>query len=183
MFTRKASAFALHVSFVLAICLHTPEATLVSCPPPSSPPNTFVVYVQATFANGTNNFTAIPVAGIDGKEFSLVQFGTIYVNDDYITTTASPTSAILGRARGTLTATALAGGRFQVSITLVFTSGVYNGSSLVLLGSANPIPQVSQVAIIGGTNNFTYATGIAEFQPLSGVGPNQVIKTTVTYKI
>ncbi|KAI4331043.1 hypothetical protein MLD38_029272 [Melastoma candidum] len=182
----RALVFALHVFFVLALCPHTPRATFFFCPPPpppSSPTNTFVVYVQATFANGTNNFTAFPVAGINGKEFSVTQFGTFYVDDDYITATASPTSAMLGRSQGTITVTGLVGGRLQVSLTLVFTSGLYNGSTLVLLGSANPIPQVAQVAVVGGTNNFTFATGFAELQPLNGVALNQVIKTTVTYKI
>ncbi|KAI4331044.1 hypothetical protein MLD38_029273 [Melastoma candidum] len=102
-----------------------PESDLLQPPPSSSTVvahQQFVVYVHVTVANGTNNFTSFPVTGIAGNEFSLAQFGTIYVDDDYITTTESPTSAVLGRSRGTITATDLVRGMFQVSVTFVFVS-------------------------------------------------------------
>ncbi|KAI4383250.1 hypothetical protein MLD38_009113 [Melastoma candidum] len=186
----KSLAFAIHVLFVLGTCLLASEANFFPPPCPSAPPppsiNTATYYLQAVIANGTNNAVAnvFPVAGVQGRQFTLQEFGTIFVVDANITTTPSPTSTLVGQAFGTLVAVSLDGTGYsvQVSLTNVFTSGPLAGSTLVVLGVSNGAQQQRPVPIVGGTGALTYATGYVVYQTISQQGPNLIIEVTAYYK-
>ncbi|KAI4384960.1 hypothetical protein MLD38_003041 [Melastoma candidum] len=186
-----ALALAIHVLIAFVVPFHVTEATFFPCPcpappPPSGAPATFVVYLQdITAQNGTipANATTVPVAGRQGIAYNLQNFGTVFVTDDNITATASPNSALLGQAQGTLIVTSLQSKYFQISLTLVFNAGPYANSTVVLLGVVNGLQAVRPVAVVGGTGVFTYAKGFATFETVVLQGSYTVDKVTVTYKI
>lgn len=184
MLEHNAFLFRWRVLLVLAIRMYAAEAATCCSPPPPNPSYTFTVYAQNAIANGSNDFTDDYVAGVQGKAFSLAQYGTVNVFDDPVTTTASPNSTAIGRARGTSFVTALNGGRLLLLYAIQFTSGPYSGSSLVVKGLGNPYIGVpAQLAIVGGTNNFTYATGNMTLMTISQQGLTTVLQATTVYTI
>ncbi|KAI4325079.1 hypothetical protein MLD38_030506 [Melastoma candidum] len=186
----RVPVLALNALFVLGACFYLSEATFFPPPCPcqsSSPPPrnyTATFYSQVVLANGTNNGVAntVPVAGLQGKAFTPSQFGTDYVFDVNVTTTASPTSAMIGKAYGTLAVTGLNGFVVMASLTFVFTSGNLAGSTLTTQGIFDLSQQVSNIAIPGGTNALTYATGYVVARQVSQQ-PNMVIQVTANYII
>ncbi|KAI4331042.1 hypothetical protein MLD38_029271 [Melastoma candidum] len=185
----RVLALALHVIFVLVTCTYVSEATFFppACPPPPPPPQnkTATFYLQFVIANGTNNAVAngIPVAGIQGTNFGLQQFGTVYVFDVNITTTTSPTSTLLGQSYGTLEVTGLKGFIYLVTSTYVFSSGEFAGSTLTTQGVFDMSQQVSYFAVVGGTNALTYATGYVAYQIVVNAPPYFVIQVTANFKL
>jgi dihydrodipicolinate synthase/N-acetylneuraminate lyase len=47
------------------------------------------------------------------------------------------------------------------AMNLVFTSGDFNGSTLALLGRNCPLDAVRELAVVGGTGAFRFASGYA----------------------
>ncbi|KAI4325081.1 hypothetical protein MLD38_030508 [Melastoma candidum] len=169
--------------------MYASEATIFPCPCPLPPPPrqnyTTTFYAQVILANGTNNAVAntVPVAGIQGKAFTLDQFGTFYVYEANITTTPSPNSTVIGKEYGTFAVVGLNGSVFQASSTYVFTSGKFARSTLTRVGIINLMQQVSYNPIVGGTNALTYATGYFKYEIVVSQPPYFVIKATANFEL
>lgn len=82
------------------------------------------------------NAPVIPVTGIAGKQWTFTQFGTVFVTDDPITKTPDSNSAPVGRLQGIYLTSGLNGLNSHVSVSIVFTNKVYNGSTLELQGNS-----------------------------------------------
>ncbi|KAI4384961.1 hypothetical protein MLD38_003042 [Melastoma candidum] len=172
------------VLLLLAFCALASEAATCCCPPAPERTYTFTAYAQNVIGNGSNNFTDVYVAGVQGEPFSLAQYGTINVFDDPVTTTANPNSTVIGRARGTSFVTALDGSRLLLLYAIQFTSGPYSGSTIVVKGLGNPFIGVpAPLAIVGGTNNFSHATGNMTLTTISQQGSSTVLQATTVYTI
>ncbi|KAJ7538144.1 hypothetical protein O6H91_11G036100 [Diphasiastrum complanatum] len=119
-------------------------------------------YMHDTPYSGPNS-SSIPVTGSNGSDFQTeVQdkfFGQIFVFDDPLTLGPSPQSASFGRAQGTYTYVSREEFVSYVSYTVSIRSGVYNGSTLNILGASQYLPG-NKYAIVGGTGDFILARGI-----------------------
>ncbi|XP_075672363.1 dirigent protein 22-like [Castanea sativa] len=140
------------------------------------------MYLQDISDVGNPNVTVIPVAGIAGKAWTVTQFGTIFVTDDYITETADPKSPGVGRAQGMYVTAGLDGLNSHVMISIVFTNKEYNGSTIQIQGISQQFVPGTEVAVVAGTGKFRFARGYATFETYFLDIPTQysVIRFNVT---
>lgn len=110
------------------------------------------------------NPSAVRVAQAAGTDKSPTLFGVIMMADDPLTETPDPNSKLVGRAQG------LYGSAGQQELALImalnfgFVDGIYNGSSISLLGKNPALHPVREMAIVGGTGKFRLARGYAVAQ-------------------
>jgi len=127
------------------------------------------------------NVTTMPVARANGTNSSPNLFGLVVVIDDIVTKGPEPTSQLLGRMQGLYTLSGLEEPAMQMVVTLVFSSGQYNGSTLSVVG-INPIYHpVREIPIVGGSGLFRLARGyvLARTHSLVQNG-NAVVECNVT---
>ncbi|KAI3966069.1 hypothetical protein MKW92_040606 [Papaver armeniacum] len=111
------------------------------------------------------NPSAIPIAQALTTNQSSTLFGTLRMIDDPLTEGSDPSSKVVGRAQGMYGFS----GQDQLSliavVSYVFTDEkLKNGSSLSLL-SHNPILNpVRELAVVGGTGSFRFASGFAQIK-------------------
>ncbi|XP_075674548.1 dirigent protein 23-like [Castanea sativa] len=107
------------------------------------------------------NPSAVRVAEATETEKSPTLFGVIMMADDPLTETPDPNSKLLGRAQG------LYGSAGQQEMGLImamnfgFIDGIYNSSSISLLGKNSAMHLVREMPIVGGTGLFRLARGYA----------------------
>ncbi|XP_071690525.1 dirigent protein 22-like [Rutidosis leptorrhynchoides] len=131
---------------------------------------------------GGPNPSAVPVAGqqVNGTT-PMFGFGTIYVMDNALTATPEVNSTLIGRAQG-LYAMSSQGNEPSLLMTLTynFVSGIYNGSSLSILGR-NPIfNEIREMPVVGGTGVFRLARGFALAKTYSMFQVDAIIGYNVT---
>ncbi|KAI3446229.1 hypothetical protein Pfo_002894 [Paulownia fortunei] len=105
------------------------------------------------------NQTVYKVAQSDITSASPTLFGQVNVVDDPFTVGPKPESKILGRAQGIIGFADLNEIGFHMSITFVFTSGKYKGSTLSMLGRNNLSQKYRVMPIVGGTGAFELVLG------------------------
>ncbi|XP_027060822.1 dirigent protein 2-like [Coffea arabica] len=96
------------------------------------------------------------------------QFGTVFVADNILTRSASFKSALVGRFQGIGAVASLDGTIIETLASIRFTSGEYSGSTVELKGIGSQ--DVNEMAIVGGTKQFRYATGYTTFETVRAVG-------------
>ncbi|KAL5573369.1 hypothetical protein UlMin_022966 [Ulmus minor] len=154
-FSIPTKLFFLQVLLV-AIFLHPNEA---------ENSETNLVFYMQDLASG-DKATVVPVTGIAGKTLSFTSFGTIFAIDDPITETQDNKSAPIGRAQGMLLTSALDGSNVHVSISIVFTSDEYNGSTLELQGISKQNERYKEISVVSGTGSFRLARGYATLETI-----------------
>ncbi|XP_058191037.1 dirigent protein 23-like [Rhododendron vialii] len=107
------------------------------------------------------NPTAVKVAYANMTFQSPTLFGLVVVIDDALTVGPDPNSAIVGRAQGIYESADLVDGVAVMSLSFVFTTGEYNGSTLSLLGRNAVLHPYREMPIVGGSGVFRLARGIA----------------------
>ncbi|KAJ9560123.1 hypothetical protein OSB04_005283 [Centaurea solstitialis] len=116
-------------------------------------PNASAVRVAGQPINATDpNNTGAPMFG----------FGSIYVMDNALTATPEINSTLIGRAQG-IYAMASQEDPLSLHMTLTynFVSGIYNGSSLSVVGRNPVMNEVREMPVVGGTRVFRLARGFA----------------------
>ncbi|KAI3445010.1 hypothetical protein Pfo_001675 [Paulownia fortunei] len=117
----------------------------------------FRVYLQDVL--GGPNATVYEVARANITSISPTSFGQVRVVDDLITAEPDANSEKLGRAQGVITFSGLEESALTMNMNFVFTAGVYEGSTLCIVGR-NPISNNNrELPIIGGTGIFRWARG------------------------
>ncbi|XAR72727.1 hypothetical protein NMG60_11019463 [Bertholletia excelsa] len=107
------------------------------------------------------NPSAVRVAEASDTNTSLTLFGSLMMADDPLTEGPDPKSKLVGRAQG------LYGSACQNDIGLImalnygFTDGMYNGSSISVLGLNSPMHTTREMPVVGGTGIFRLARGFA----------------------
>ncbi|RDX92757.1 Dirigent protein 23, partial [Mucuna pruriens] len=149
-------------------------------PQPVPGQTTLVFYLQ-DIATGPNA-TVAAVTGIKGKNWSYTTFGTIFVVDDPVMLSSSPTSPIVGRAQGLLTASAHDGANVNVMLSIVFNNSQYNGSTLEIQGVSRQRQNYREVSVVSGTGKFRFARGYAVLQTAfyDPATTHSIIRLTVT---
>ncbi|XP_026393808.1 dirigent protein 23-like [Papaver somniferum] len=111
------------------------------------------------------NPTAIPIAQGSTTNQSSTMFGTLRMIDDPLTEGSDPSSKVVGRAQGMYGFS----GQDQLSliavVSYVFTDEkLKNGSSLSLVSSNPILNPVRELAVVGGTGSFRFASGFAQIK-------------------
>ncbi|XP_062104666.1 dirigent protein 1-like [Humulus lupulus] len=127
---------------------------------------TYMSFYVNDYSAGPNS-TVAAIAGIPGKQWTVTQFGTIYITDDPIMDNPDPNSAPIGRSLGTYVTSALDGLILHVSISVVFTAKEYMGSTLELQGAYKHFERRSEISVVSGTGQFRFARGYATFETYS----------------
>ncbi|KAF5184438.1 Dirigent protein [Thalictrum thalictroides] len=104
--------------------------------------------------------TAMKIAQASITNNSSTMFGLLMMADDPLTQGPEPTSKIVGRAQGLYGSADQEKFGVIFSMSFEFTDGMYNGSTLSILGR-NPILElVREMPIVGGTGVFRLARGM-----------------------
>ncbi|KAL8225749.1 hypothetical protein R6Q57_018306 [Mikania cordata] len=113
---------------------------------------------------GGPNPSAVRVAGqsMNSTSLAMFGFGSIYVMDNSLTATPDANSTLIGRAQG-LYAISSQENELSLLMTLTynFVSGIYNGSSLSIMGRNPVMNEVREMPVVGGTGVFRLARGFA----------------------
>ncbi|OMO92815.1 Plant disease resistance response protein [Corchorus olitorius] len=107
------------------------------------------------------NPSAIRVAQAADSEKSPTLFGAILMADDPLTETPDPNSKLIGRAQGIYGSAAQTELGLIMAMSFCFTDGIYNGSSVSILGKNSAMNPVREMPIVGGTGLFRLARGYA----------------------
>ncbi|KAI3762715.1 hypothetical protein L1987_53156 [Smallanthus sonchifolius] len=133
-----------------------------------------------------SNPSAVRVAGqptnSTGSEMgAMFGFGSIYVMDNSLTATPDANSTLIGRAQG-LYAMSSQENELSLLMTLTynFVSGIYNGSSLSIVGQNPVMNEVREMPVVGGTRVFRLARGFALAKTHSMDQVTAVIEYNVT---
>jgi hypothetical protein len=105
--------------------------------------------------------SAVQVAQASNTDKSPTLFGAVYIFDDPLTEGPEPTSRLVGRAQGLYGSACQQELSLLVAMTVVFTAGKFNASSLTILGRNAALQEVREMPIIGGSGVFRLARGFA----------------------
>ncbi|KAF5752025.1 dirigent protein 23-like [Tripterygium wilfordii] len=81
--------------------------------------------------------------------------------DDPLTVRPDPNSKLVGRAQGLYGSAGQTIISLIMDMSLIFTDGCYNGSSLSISGINRALNPVREIPIVGGTGIFRMARGFA----------------------
>ncbi|XP_023767084.1 dirigent protein 22 [Lactuca sativa] len=103
-----------------------------------------------------------PINATDSNMGAMFGFGSIYIMDNALTATPDINSTLIGRAQGLY---AMSSQENEVSLLMTltynFVSGVYNGSSVSVVGRNPVMDEVREMPVVGGTGVFRLARGFA----------------------
>ncbi|CAH1442930.1 unnamed protein product [Lactuca virosa] len=103
-----------------------------------------------------------PINATDSNMGAMFGFGSIYIMDNALTATPDINSTLIGRAQGLY---AMSSQENEVSLLMTltynFVSGVYNGSSVSVVGRNPIMDEVREMPVVGGTGVFRLARGFA----------------------
>ncbi|CAN1278036.1 Dirigent protein 3 [Linum perenne] len=107
--------------------------------------------------------TAYPLnLDVVAKINSSTLFGMLVMADEPLTLEPSINSTLVGRAQGMYGSASLMDAAFFMVFNFAFShDGVYNGSTLTLVGPIFPRVIVNELSIVGGTGLFRFARGYA----------------------
>lgn len=88
-------------------------------------------------------------------------FGATFMIDDALTQGPDRASKIIGRAEGMYSSASRRGTAVLMVVVFAFTDGVYNGSSLSMVGINRIFEDVREMPIVGGSGVFRFARGYA----------------------
>ncbi|KAJ9132721.1 hypothetical protein P3X46_033558 [Hevea brasiliensis] len=116
-------------------------------------------YLHDTFSG--RNPTVVEVAQSNMTHSSPTLFGLMNVMDDPLTEGPESTSKEVGRAQGFYGSSGQKEMGLLMAMSLVFTTGKFNGSSLTILGRNPAMEPHRELPIIGGSGVFRLARGFA----------------------
>ncbi|WVZ05414.1 hypothetical protein V8G54_018760 [Vigna mungo] len=109
------------------------------------------------------NPSMVIVAEPNGKAKDALPFGTVVAMDDPLTAGPEPDSKLVGKAQGIYTSISQAEMGLMMVMTMAFTDGDFNGSSISVLARNMIMSEpVREMAIVGGTGAFRFARGYAQ---------------------
>ncbi|KAF3441190.1 hypothetical protein FNV43_RR16593 [Rhamnella rubrinervis] len=109
------------------------------------------------------NPTAVRVAGTNTtNNNTLTDFGAVVVMDDALTVGPESSSKLIGRAQGIYASASQTEVGFLMVPNYVFFEGIYNGSTISILGRNTILSTVREMPIVGGSGIFRFASGYAQ---------------------
>ncbi|KAK4437662.1 Dirigent protein 21 [Sesamum alatum] len=114
-----------------------------------------------------SNPTNIPIVVPNTSAQSPTYFGLMAAIDDPLTEGPRPDSPIVGRAQGLFGSTSLDKIAYHMTLSFVFTTGKYKGSTLSIVGHNPFMDEYRELPIIGGSGVFRLARGTALLNTLT----------------
>lgn len=109
------------------------------------------------------NPTVLTVAGApNATRNTTTFFGDVVAMDDPLTVGPEISSKLIGRAQGIYTYTSQSEISMLVINNYIFLDGIYNGSTISVLGRNAIYTGVREMPIIGGTGVFRFARGYVQ---------------------
>lgn len=127
------------------------------------------------------NPTAIRIAQAKTTDTSPSTFGALVMIDDPLTEGPDNSSKVIGHAQGMYGFADQQQYALLMAMNFVFSEGAYNGSTLSVMGRNPVMEQVRELAIIGGTGVFRFASGYAQAKTITMMDPNGA--TIVEYNV
>ncbi|XP_021752953.1 dirigent protein 23-like [Chenopodium quinoa] len=88
-------------------------------------------------------------------------FGNLYMVDELLTVGPDPKSKFIGRAQGFSGSASQQGVNSFMGLCYSFIDGIYNGSSINILGRNSILNPIREIPVVGGTGLFRMARGYA----------------------
>ncbi|GAB2219447.1 hypothetical protein Droror1_Dr00007082 [Drosera rotundifolia] len=107
------------------------------------------------------NPSVIMVAQAQSTSKSQTFFGGLFMADDLLTVSQDPASKIVGRAQGLYGSASRDDLGLIMALSYSFTDGIYNGSSISILGRNAAMQPMREMPVVGGTGIFRMARGYA----------------------
>ncbi|CAA7396667.1 unnamed protein product [Spirodela intermedia] len=107
------------------------------------------------------NATAVVIAQGPTWNTTAGRFGQIVMMDNPLTEGPSLSSKLIGRAQGLYATASQEELGLLMTLNYYFTEGVYNGSTLAILGRNNILSERREMSVVGGTGYFRLAQGFA----------------------
>lgn len=131
------------------------------------------LYIHETFS-GPNATVASPV--VSSPLGANATFGELGVLDDELRAGQDPASELLGRYQGFFVGTDLAEPSYMSAVSLVFTAGEYNGSTLTVQGQFSfDVDGTLERTVVGGTGRFRMARGYSLMEIASAPTPESAV--------
>ncbi|MED6123816.1 hypothetical protein PIB30_053028 [Stylosanthes scabra] len=111
---------------------------------------------------GPNATIIIALSPLMGKSKAPLPFGSLVMLEDPLTEGPEPDSKLIGKAQGFYTMVTQREDidlELVMGMTITFTSGKFNGSTLSLFGRNYIFDPVREMPIVGGTGTFRFARG------------------------
>ncbi|XP_073119801.1 dirigent protein 22-like [Henckelia pumila] len=108
-----------------------------------------------------NGETSYVIATSSITSTSPTVFGQLSMVDNLITAGPDPNSAAIGRRQGLVGLCDLNELAVYLSLNFIFNGGMYNGSTISVLGRRPVLKNQQEISIVGGTGDFRLARGIA----------------------
>lgn len=105
--------------------------------------------------------TSVSVANANITSTSPTKFGMTNIMDDPLTIGPEFNSKQVGRVQGLFASSSMREFSLLCAMTLIFTDGKYNGSTLSILGRNPTLDKHREMPVIGGTGVFRLARGVA----------------------
>ncbi|CAK9148432.1 unnamed protein product [Ilex paraguariensis] len=113
------------------------------------------------------NPTAVRVAAAAITNTSATGFGAVVMIDDALTEGPNLNSKLVGRAQGIYALAGLNESALLMVFNCEFVEGVYNGSTLSILGRNSVFSPVREMSVVGGSGVFRFARGYAQVKTFS----------------
>ncbi|XP_002971049.2 dirigent protein 2 [Selaginella moellendorffii] len=134
----------------------------------------FYLHDKVDLTNPSNS-TVVLVAGPKN-----LQFGAVLVIDDVLTKGPSRDSEIVGRAKGTYISDDSTNTTTGLFLTFV---AVFKDGTMSMYGQDNIFDEVRELAVIGGTGAYRFASGYAQIRTYKIIPPlSAILKFHVFYK-
>lgn len=124
------------------------------------------IYVHDYFSGPNATTIAISTTPLSDDSWIVDNFGKMYYTDNPVTEGREPESDYLGRAQGTFVSSAIDGSSSQITMSVVFDSPQYQGSTLEIQGAGSPVERIKEVSVVSGTGQFRYARGFATIETI-----------------
>ncbi|XP_031287564.1 dirigent protein 23-like [Pistacia vera] len=150
----SATKFLLLVLLLMPFYFYTTEAHKSNV--------THIEFYMHDMVGGPNPTTVQVVArsNFTGPDPVTATYGSIFVIDNPLTVSSNPNSTVLEHAQGIYTMSSQHKEiSLLMSLTYVFTSGTYNGSSFSVLGRNPVMREEREMPIVGGTGIFLLTRG------------------------
>ncbi|XP_010693845.2 dirigent protein 21 [Beta vulgaris subsp. vulgaris] len=118
------------------------------------------------YVQGANQ-TALRIAQAPTTDKSPGAFGALVMIDDPLTEGPEHDSKIVGYAQGMYGFADQKQAGLLMVMNYVFVEGEYNGSTLSVLGRNQVMNKVREMAIVGGSGVFRFASGYAQAKTIS----------------
>lgn len=182
MFLACNTLLSLIIITILFI-IPTTQATFSRTISKAQKPSNNITHIQFYFHDYVTgpNPTVQRIAQAKTTDTSPSTFGALVMIDDPLTEGPDNSSKVVGQAQGMYGFADQQQYALLMTMNFVFSEGDYDGSTLSVIGRNPVMEQVRELAIVGGSGVFRFASGYAQAKTITMMDPNGA--TIVEYNV